>query len=261
LPGGGREIFPAHLVVGFYGAPQDDELGALGIGTPDQAGARLLAQAKAYGGGRRRVLPAFELLATVAAADPGEDGQYRFRQPAEVIDRYLAAARRRRALLILDIQPGRADFIDEVRRLEPYLAEPDVGLALDPEWHVEPPEVPGQSIGSVDAGTVNKVSEYLARIAKRHDLPQKLLVVHQFTEDMIEDRELLETRPRVALVLNADGFGDPPNKRAKYRSLLPPQGPDPIHTGFKLFYREDTDLMSPADVKGLRPPPDFVVYE
>ena len=30
LPGGGRQIFPARRVVAFYGAPQDEELGALG---------------------------------------------------------------------------------------------------------------------------------------------------------------------------------------------------------------------------------------
>ena len=35
LPLGGRQIFPNFRVVAFYGAPQNHELGALGIGTPD----------------------------------------------------------------------------------------------------------------------------------------------------------------------------------------------------------------------------------
>src|SRR5215210_4564828 len=48
LPGGGRSIFPEHRVVAFYGAPQDDELGELGIGTPDSAGRRLRKQAAPY---------------------------------------------------------------------------------------------------------------------------------------------------------------------------------------------------------------------
>jgi hypothetical protein len=261
LPRGGRVLLPGNVIVALYGAPQAAELGALGIGTPGQAGARLIRQARPYGRDGRPVLPAFELIATIAAADAGSDGLYRFRQPHTVIRRYLEAARRRRALLILDIQPGRAEFMDEVRRLAPYLAEPDVGLALDPEWHVAEGEIPGQVIGSVDAETVNQVSAYLARVARRHDLPQKLLVVHQFTEDMIEGPELLEPRGRVAMVLNADGFGDKPNKRSKYAALRPPPGRPHLHSGFKLFYREDTDLMSPREVKALRPRPDFVVYE
>ena len=33
------------------------------------------------------------------------------------------------------------------------------------------------------------------------------------------------------------------------------------YNGFKLFFREDTGLMSPRDVLGLRPAPDVVVYE
>ena len=34
-----------------------------------------------------------------------------------------------------------------------------------------------------------------------------------------------------------------------------------FHNGFKLFYEEDTNLMSPRQVLALRPPPDIVVYE
>ena len=41
LPGGGRVLLPNYRVVALYGAPQDDQLGELGIGTPAQAaGAR-----------------------------------------------------------------------------------------------------------------------------------------------------------------------------------------------------------------------------
>ncbi len=39
LPGGGRTIYPRKRVVAFYGAPQDDELGVLGIGSPARAAA------------------------------------------------------------------------------------------------------------------------------------------------------------------------------------------------------------------------------
>jgi hypothetical protein len=258
LPRGGREIFPRYRVVAFYGAPQDDELGELGIGTPDQAAQRLEKRARPYRRGRE-VMPALELIAVVAAGAPHDDGKYRFRQSNKVIQRYLDAARRHKALLLLDVQPGRADFMSEVRRLEPFLREPDVGLALDPEWHVGPSEIPGQVIGSVDAADVNAVSAYLAGLVSEHDLPQKLLVIHQFTEDMVRNKEQLEQPPGVALVLNVDGFGAPPDKIAKY-DLFAAQPPK-AHRGFKLFYREDTDLMKPREVMRLRPQPELVIYE
>jgi hypothetical protein len=34
LPRGGRTLLPGQRVVAYYGAPQDDELGILGIGSP-----------------------------------------------------------------------------------------------------------------------------------------------------------------------------------------------------------------------------------
>ena len=259
LPRGGRDLLPRHTLVGFYGAPQDDELGALGIGSISAVSQRLQTQARAYEG-RRPVLPVFELLASIATADAGDDGNYRLLQPHSVIRRFHDAARRSRGLLLLDLQPGRADFVAEVERLERWLREPDVGLALDPEWHVGPAEIPGQVIGSVDVGTVNEISARLSRIVARHDLPEKLLVVHQFTADMLAGRARLRDRPGVAIVLNSDGFGDPPNKIAKYEDLRP-ERESPFYPGFKLFYREDIDLMSPGEVLDLRPQPKLIVYE
>src|SRR6478735_6344363 len=161
LPLGGRQIFPRYRVVAYYGAPQAHALGALGIGSPDHAVRRLAQQAKPYAKKTRPVMLALELLADVANRDPGTDGLYRTRQPASIINRYLAAARRAKALLVLDIQPGHADFLAETRHLDRWLREPDVGLALDPEWHT-PDAVPGTQIGSVKAGDVNAVAAHVA---------------------------------------------------------------------------------------------------
>jgi hypothetical protein len=259
LPRGGTELLPRYRLVAFYGSPADEELGTLGIGTPPEAVQRLVEQARAYRG-NRPVMPVIELIATTATADPGEGDLYRSRQPGSVIREYLAEARRRNALLLLDIQPGRADFVTEMAVLRRYLREPDVGLALDPEWRVGPTEVPGQVIGSVDVEEVNQVSAELAEMVREFDLPEKLFVIHQFTAEMIEGQRPPRARPGIATVLNVDGFGDPANKIAKYRQLRPPPG-SPLAAGFKLFYDEDTDLMAPNDVMGLSPKPDLVVYE
>jgi hypothetical protein len=76
---------------------------------------------------------------------------------------------------------------------------------------------------------------------------------------MIRNRERLKRRRSVAIVLNVDGFGDQPNKIAKYHEFTPRRAR--FNRGFKLFYKEDTSLMTPRQVLGLRPRPDLVVYE
>jgi hypothetical protein len=259
LPRGGRRIFPDHRVVAFYGAPQSARLGTLGIGTPTQATKRLRHVARGYAKKTRPALPALELISTIAAAHPGDDGMYRMQQPDAVIARYLRAARRAKALLVLDIQPGRGDFLSEAQRLERWLTEPDVGLALDPEWHVGAGEIPGKVIGSVSAEEVNAVSAYLSAFVTDHDLPDKLFVVHQFTSSMIENKDRVQQRLGLALTMNVDGFGDRSNKESKYDLFTSEL--TRFHNGFKLFYEEDTNLMTPRQVLALRPPPDLVVYE
>jgi len=258
LPRGGRDIFPRHRVVAYYGAPQDEELGALGIGTPASAARRLERQAKAYARPDRPVLPALELIAVIANADAGQDGLYRARQTDAVIGRYLKAARRAKALLLLDIQPGASDFFTEATRLERWLREPDVGLALDPEWRVSAGQVPGQVIGRVDSREVNAVTAWLAQLTRERDLPEKLVVIHQFTDDMVDDTTL-KARDGLQIVLNADGFGTRPVKKSKYDAFT--RRAPGFEPGLKLFYKEDVGLMTPRQVLALRPPPDFVVYE
>src|SRR4051794_21781047 len=258
LPLGGRTIFPHYRVVAYYGAPQSHELGALGIGSPDAAGRRLRKQAAPYARKTRPVLLAFELIATVANAAPGEDGLYRTQQSSAVIRRYLRAARRAKALLLLDIQPGHADFMDEVKHLDRWMREPDVGLALDPEWHT-PGAQPGTVIGSVDAATVNAVTQHVAKIVRERKLPQKLFVVHQFTADMIKGKAQVAQRPGLATTMNVDGFGNRANKVSKYHEFT--HDGTRFRHGYKLFYEEDIGLMRPRSVLALLPPPDFVVYE
>jgi hypothetical protein len=259
LPRGGRTILPGKRVVAFYGAPQDRELGVLGIGSPRLAARKLERQARPYARPGRPVLPAFELIAAIVTGEAGDGGDHSIRQEPATIRRYLRTARAHKMLMLLDIQPGYAPFLQEAQALEHFLKEPDVSLALDPEWSMDPPQLPGQEIGSTDAATINEVSRYLSAIVRRYDLPQKLLVVHRFTGDMIEAEHDLERNPGVALVVNVDGFGDQPNKISKYHEFT--QDLRRRFNGFKLFYEEDVNLMKPKQVLRLNPQPDLVVYE
>jgi hypothetical protein len=288
LPRGGRVVLPRYRLVAYYGAPQHDALGQLGIGSPEKEAAAVVRQARSYARPGRPALPVFELIATLAQSDPGADGMNRLRQTPAVIKQYLEAVRRIKGLLILDIQPGHSAFMDEVEALTPYLLQPDVGLALDPEWSLPPGHVPGKEIGSTDATTVNDVSAYLAKIVQVKNLPQKVLIVHQFTEGMVKGRDQVVDRPGVAIVHNVDGFGVAPSKIAVYDKLAYKVGAGAAGTtgasgaagasgasgaaqasdgkagrfnGFKLFFHEDTGLMTPSQVLDLKPAPDVVVYE
>jgi hypothetical protein len=260
LPRGGRRLLPDFRIVAYYGAPQDDQLGALGIGAPARAVERLERQAKPYGRKTRPVLPALELIAVIAHGEAGPQGRYSMRQRDAVVRRYLKAARKAKALLVLDIQPGRSDFFTETRRLRKWLREPDVGLALDPEWHVQAGQIPGQVIGSVSAREVNATSAWLAQLVAKHKLPEKLFLVHQFTPGMVPVRAV-KKRDGLAMVINVDGFGGQEVKIAKYRSFARTAKAAGLRRGFKLFYQEDTKLMKPRQVLRMSPPPDVVVYE
>ena len=260
LPGGGRRLFPERRIVAAYGSPRDPRLGTLGVGTLASAVARLRRQARPYERRTRPVLPALELIAVIATAAAGEGDLHRERLPAAQIERHLRVARANDALLILDIQPGRAGFLSEARQLERWLREPDVGLAIDPEWRVTAGQVPGRVIGSTTAQEVNAVSAWLAGVARRRELPQKLLLIHQFTDDMIRDKQAIASRPGLAITFNVDGFGGRAVKEAKYHAFSA-QTQRGFHDGFKLFYEEDSGLMTPRQVLALKPPPDVVVYE
>ena len=194
LPRGGRQILPHYRVVAYDGAPQTPVLGPLGVGTPDQAAAKLNRQADAYDTRPRPVLPAMELITTIAQRDAGLDGNYNARQEDDVIADYLAAARRAKMLLILDIQPGQSSFMTEVHHFGSGCAQPDVGIALDPEWSMQPGEVPGTVIGSTTPpSSIRSPTTWPA--SSKYKLPQKLLMVHQFTSDMIKNRGQIQTVP------------------------------------------------------------------
>jgi hypothetical protein len=255
---GARRLFPGQRLVAVYGAPQLD---ATIVGKRSPAGAaseatRLATRFTEVSSPAGQ--PAIDLIATVATADPGPSGLYRSRQAPELIASYLEAARSAGGRLVLDVQPGRAKFIREVRALEPFLLEPDVDVALDPEWNVGRKGVPGVTPGSVTAKQVNKVARYLAGLVAANDLPQKALIVHQFREGSIRARDRIrQLGGEVAVTLNFDGIGSPPPKIAGYRALAQPG----LFNGFSVFVSRDSKVMGFRRIAALEPPPDYVMYQ
>ena len=255
LPRGGRRLFPRYTVVGFYGM---QGLDVLGDGPPEQVAERLLEVAGPYARPGHPVMPMFELIATVAHPFPTPSGLYRTHQEDEIVQRYLKAVRRIKGVLVLDVQPGRDDFLGPLRHWERYLREPDVGIALDPEFAMGPGQVPGRQLGRTNAAAINRASAYVAGIVRRHRLPHKLFMVHQFRDSMIGDKAKIVIRPGLAMTWNADGYGVRSAKLDDYRSYTRDRR---FHPGLKLFYENDVDLMRPREVLKLKPVPRVVNYQ
>jgi hypothetical protein len=257
-PKAAPRLYPETRVAAVYGAPQ---LGATIVGQKSPAGSAAEAQRLALRFGELDARPAqagIDLIATVATADRGPDGLYRTRQSAQLIAAYHDAVRAAGGRLVLDIQPGRSTFIREARVLEEWLLEPDVDLALDPEWNVGRKGVPGVTQGKVKAKEVDKVSRYLARLVRDNALPQKALYVHQFREGSVRKRRAVKQRgTQVAVTLNFDGIGSPGAKVAGYRNLSQPG----LFNGFSVFVSRDSNPMGFQSIVDLEPPADYVMYQ
>jgi hypothetical protein len=263
LPGGGQVLFPGRRMVALYGHPGVPALGVLG----EQGVAESVARAQALAAEYRPVsdvpvVPAFELISTVADSGPGPDGDYSAEADVEFLRPWVDAARDAGVYVVLDLQPGRADFLSQAQRYTELLAQPHVGLALDPEWRLGPDQRPLQQIGSVGVDEINAVATWLADLTAGNALPQKLLMVHQFRLSMISGRERLDTsRDELAVVLHADGFGTPDLKLETWAAMH--QGePAGVRWGWKNFYDEDTPTFTPAQTLQVGPqPPVFVSFQ
>jgi hypothetical protein len=257
LPQGGTKIFPAYRVVAYYGTAGNAALGVLGEGSPDTMLPKLRRAARGFAGDRK-IQVAYELIATVAQAKPGADGDYSQMIDEAKIQRYVDQARRNKVLVILDLQPGRGDFLPQAKRLERFLVQPHVGLALDPEWRMPKGKVPGRTIGRVEAAEVNRVSGYVAGLVAKHRLPEKLFVLHQFRSSMLPDVHKVAKRPGLAMVQHVDGFGTRSEKDATWKRLRRPQQ---FHMGYKLFYDEDIKRYGAADVLKFSPVPELISFQ
>jgi hypothetical protein len=258
LPG---SLFPGCRVVAYYGNPMSKRMGILGEIKPDSMLARLAKQAAAYHAvdSARPALPALELIATVAQAGPGSSGLYRARMPDTLIARVMGWAESHHYLVILDIQTGRSTVAAEMAPLMKYLARPYVHLALDPEFSIGPKKIPGKVIGRMDAADVNIASKMLATLVDSLKLPPKMLIVHRFTTPMLSNHEKIRLDPRVQIVIDMDGFGAPHLKYGSYKAYVKDR---PVQfAGFKLFYKNDKPILTPAQVMEMDPVPLFIMYQ
>lgn len=249
------------LYVALYGFPGSTVLGALGEQNVEATVRRAQNVARPYEQFSRRVVPTFEMIGSVAAAQPGADGNYSNEFPPSRFAAHLEAAADAGIHTVIDLQPGRSTFPDQARRYEELWIIPHVSIALDPEWRVGPTQRPGRGvIGTVDAAEVNETIDYIDDLIRLHHLPPKMCIVHQFTPSMITNKQQIRGTDVVQVVIQMDGFGTLELKRGSWGRTVADL-PAGAFTGWKNFYDEDQPTPTPAETMANQPTPHFVSYQ
>jgi hypothetical protein len=258
-------LLPDRRIVCYYGNPNSTRMGALGEFPKDEMLQRLRNQVGEWerADPETPVTPCLHMVAVVAQGDAGTSGHYRSIMRDADVQKVYDWSKEAGGIFIVDIQVGTDDIRNILPRFEWILKNPDVHLAIDPEFMMKAGQRPGSKIGTMDAADINYASSWLADLVKANNLPPKVLVIHRFTQPMVTNTQNVRLRPEVQVVMHMDGWGPPWLKRDSYRDYVVKE---PVqYSGFKLFYHNDTKagdaLMSPADLLRLRPRPLYIQYQ
>jgi hypothetical protein len=262
---GSGDVAPSPIehnrVVTYYGTPRTPSMGILGQHAPEDAADMLAERADRFVevDGTVPVLPALHLVYAVAQPQSDGDALYLSYVDDRTVRQFIELARRRGFALILDLQIGHSNALAEVQKIEKYLKEPDVFVALDPEFALTGSTKPGDAIGTIDAGDLNAVQSYLGNLSESRHLPKKMLIVHQFQAEMITDAAAIEHHDDVALVVDMDGYGAADIKAAKYaRYGAAPYAP---FGGIKVFLQHDPDPLTERQLLAMSPRPSLFIYQ
>ncbi|WP_114778993.1 hypothetical protein [Botryobacter ruber] len=262
LPGA---ILPQKRIVAFYGNLLSKRMGILGELPPDEMLQKLDSEVAGWeeADPDTPVQPALHAIVVTAQGQPGSGSKYRLRMTDKFIHDVLEIAKKRDAIVFLDVQVGQSTLQEELPRLKPFLQLPNVHLGIDAEFSMKNGGVPGKRIGTYDAADINYATGLLADLVTEHNIPPKILVVHRFTQRMITNASKIKLDERVQVVMHMDGWGHPVLKKDTYRSYI---AKEPVQfTGFKLFYKNDTKngsrLMTRKEILALKPKPLYIQYQ
>ena len=258
LPG---SLLPAKRIIAFYGNPLSKRMGILGEFEPDEMLSKLDAEVAEWNklDPAHPVQPALHLIAVVAQGAKGRDGKYRLRMDSALIEKVYGWAKRKNAVLFVDVQVGHSTLQSELPWLERFLMRPDVHLGIDPEFSMkDTPLAPGKKIGTYDAADVNYAIKYLGELVDKYKLPPKVLVIHRFTRKGVTNTSDIKLDSRVQVVMHMDGFGAPWLKRDSFYSYIKK---DPVQfAGWKQFskLRNDNPLTPRSEILRLWPAPLYI---
>jgi hypothetical protein len=262
LPGGGMLPLRDRILVADYGYPGEPVLGVLGEHDLDWAVQDVKERAAEYQAlTDKQVVPTFEIIVTLASGSAGDDGDYSAESDPEALRPWIDRAAEEGIYVVLDLQPGLSSFPEQAQLYESLLAEPHVGLALDPEWRLKPGQKHLEQIGTVSDEEINETLDWLADFTTEHQLPQKVVVLHEFRGDMLGDRDAIDTgHDTLQLVVHIDGHGTPGLKMETWNALTADL-PDGMALGWKNFIDEDTPTFTPTQTLEVEPQPQLVTYQ
>ena len=262
-PTGGYLALPGKHYTAMYGHPGAPSLGVLGEQGVTASIKRVERLARKYRRvGKAEFVPTFEIIATVASGGAGKDKNYSAEASIKTLTPLIDAADEAGVYVILDLQPGRTDFLTQAKRYRSLLERPHVGLALDPEWRLKKKQKHLRQIGSVQVAEINRVGDWLAQLTRRKVLPQKIFVLHQFSLSMIKHRDRLDTgHAELATVIHVDGSGPQGAKQGTWKTLRR-AAPDGVFWGWKNFVDEDPHMLSAEETwRKVTPHPSLISYQ
>jgi hypothetical protein len=250
-----------HRLVTYYGTPQSENMGILGTMEPEEFMKKLKEQTQAYSDADPDcpAVPTIELITTMAQNEPGPDGDYVRMTSEENIETYVELAEKHDALVILDIQLGTDTVMNQVKMVEKWLKHPQVHLAIDTEFHVAEGEKPGEDLGQVDGRKIQEAVEYVSELTEKNNLPDKLVLVHQFTGHVLTHKDAIKPTDNVEVAINFDGWGPAADKQALYGKYIRDEPNQ--YGGFKIFYDKDVPVLTPEEVLKMDPSPAIVNYQ
>ena len=258
-------ILPCSRIVAYYGHPKSTRMGVLGEYPKEEMLRRFRAQVQEWerADPSTPVVPALHMVSVVAQGEAGTSGKFRTITSDSVVERMYGWAKEAGGIFIVDIQVGQDDIRNILPRFDWILKNPDVHLAVDPEFYMRDGVRPGARIGTMYASDINYVSEHLAKLVRDNNLPPKVLVIHRFTRPMVRNYQDIQLRPEVNLVMHMDGWGAPWLKFDSYRDYVVDE---PVQfTGWKNFYHNDTKkgdpLVTPQQLLQAHPVPLYIQYQ
>ena len=262
----GGAILPFERIVAYYGNFYSTRMGILGEFPREQVLAQLASTSAAWEAADpdTPVRPAIHYIAMVAQAEAGSDGMYRNVMPDEHIERGYSMAKEIDGIMFLDLQVGLSTIQRELPQFREYFTRPEVHLGIDPEFSMKTGDRPGTVIGSFNAADINFTIEWLSEIVRENQLPPKVLVLHRFTQNMIQGYQDIRPTPEVQVVMHMDGWGSTELKTSTYRRVVEPE---PVQfAGLKIFYQNDlkppsTGIFTPSEALNLHPKPVYIQYQ
>ena len=206
------------------------------------------------------MIPAFEIIATVAEAHAGPDGSYSYESPLSLLRPWVQRATAAGMYVVLDLQrPGQSARPGQAVQIAAQAAQRRAGPG--PGVEAGPTAAAAETDRQRERHRGQCGQPLAGRLTARAHLPQKLLVLHQFQLSMLANERRLDTRHGdLAIVIHMDGQGTPHSKQKTWNAVTGAAPPD-VFFGWKNFYTKDHPMLGPRQTMARTPEPVMISYQ